>query len=60
MYVTVDFGTLRVKGESVLNISMICGRIADAEQNVLESEQMRCQKMTLRPALVHTTTSVGA
>jgi len=33
----------RVKAESELNISVICGGGADAEQNFLESELMRSQ-----------------
>jgi len=38
--------------ESELNISMICGGGADAEQNFSESERTRSQKMKLRPPLV--------
>jgi len=42
----------RVKAKSELNISMICGGGADAEQNFLESEWTRSQKIGLCPSLV--------
>ena len=44
LYVATEFAICGVKAESELNIFLICGRGADAEQNFLESERSGSQK----------------